>query len=129
MTAIGLVVLLVAAGLTLDVIVENTKHLSPDPSVVGQTLSGVNIGGFFLAGVVVGVVGLLGLTLLLAGLKRTRSRAKERKELRRESDSTGSLVAERDRLAAELDAERARSAALPATAAPVYPAQPGATEV
>ena len=129
MTAIGLIILLVATGVTLDIVLENTNKL--DASVVGQTLTGVNIGGFFIAGVIAGAVALLGLTLLLAGLRRSRTKAKERRHLVRENQGASDVAAERDRLAAELEQERARTATqaaapvdhgVPAGGAATYPA-------
>jgi len=105
MTAIGLIILLVAAGLTVDIILENTKTL--DASLIGQTLTGVNIGGFFIAGVIVGAAALLGLSLFIAGLRRARTKARERKHLVRENRGVGEVAAERDQLAAQLEAERA----------------------
>lgn len=121
MTAIGLIILLVAAGLAVDIVVENTKTL--DASVVGQTLTGVNIGGFFVAGVIVGAAALLGLSLLIAGLRRTRMKARERKHLVRENRGAGQVAAERDRLAAQLEAERA-TRSVPPTATYAVAAEP-----
>lgn len=121
MTAIGLIILLVAAGLAVDIVVENTKTL--DASVVGQTLTGVNIGGFFVAGVIVGAAALLGLSLLIAGLRRTRMKARERKHLVRENRGAGEVAAERDRLAAQLEAERA-TRSVPPTATYAVAAEP-----
>src|SRR4051794_25801617 len=125
MTALGLAIMIVAGAVTLDVILENTRNT--DASVVGQTISNVDLGGFFTAGVLVGIAGMIGLMLLLAGLARARRRRLERKELTRSYEGTAAhaetLQEERDRLAAELEQERSarsraeRSAAAPATSA------------
>lgn len=109
MAALGLAIMVVAGVVTLDVILENTRNT--DATVAGQTLSNVDLGGFFSAGVLVGLVGMLGLMLFLAGLKRANRRRLERKELSRSYEGTAAqaetLQQERDRLAAELEQERA----------------------
>lgn len=111
MAVIGLLILAIAAALTVDVVIENTKKLPNDPMVVGQTVSGFHVGTLFLGGVVIGVLGMLGLSLLLAGIRRARRRRLEREELTRSyqgaAGTAGSLQEERDRLAAELEQERA----------------------
>lgn len=111
MAVLGLLILAAAAALTVDVVLENTKKLAQDPMVLGQSVGGLRVGTLFLAGVVVGVLGLLGLSLILAGLRRARRRRVERKELDRNyqgaAGSAGSLQEERDRLAGELERERA----------------------
>ncbi len=113
MAVLGLLILALAAALTVDVVLENMKTLRPDPMVIGQTVSSINVGTLFLSGVVIGVLGMLGLSLLLAGLKRARRRRQERKELARSyqgaAGAAESLHEERDRLAAELEAERAKN--------------------
>ncbi|MDQ1633689.1 MAG: hypothetical protein QOJ32_498 [Frankiaceae bacterium] len=139
MTAIGLAIMIVAGIVTVDVVLENTRNT--DASVVGQTVANVDLGGFFTAGVLVGVALMLGLMLLLAGLRRARRQRLERKELARSYEGTAaqaeSLQEERDRLAAELESERRARASRPAAgtvggesadtrtrpvgAAPVYP--------
>jgi cytoskeletal protein RodZ len=108
MTAIGLAIMIVAGIVTVDVVLENTRNT--EASVVGQTIANVDLGGFFTAGVLVGVALMLGLMLLLAGLRRARRKRLERKELTRSYEGTAaqaeSLQEERDRLAAELESER-----------------------
>jgi hypothetical protein len=124
MSALGLAIMIVAGAVTLDVVLENTRNT--DASVVGQTIANVDLGGFFTAGVLVGVALMLGLMLLLAGLKRANRKRQERKELARTYEGTAAhaetLQDERDRLAAELEQERAarRNTSSPeTTAAPV----------
>jgi hypothetical protein len=108
MTAIGLAIMIVAGVVTVDVVLENTRNT--DASVVGQTIANVDLGGFFTAGVLVGVALMIGLMLLLAGLRRARQKRLERKELVRSYEGTAAqaetLQQERDRLAAELESER-----------------------
>src|SRR3954453_22945066 len=121
MSALGLAIMIVAGAVTLDVVLENTRNT--DASVVGQMVSNVDLGGFFTAGVLVGIAFMFGLMLLLAGLRRANRRRLERKELERSYAGTAThaetLQEERDRLAAELEEEgRARhhgEQAVPAT--------------
>src|SRR4051812_18673975 len=112
MAALGLAIMIVAGVVTLDVILENTSNT--DATVAGQTLSNVDLGGFFSAGVLVGLAAMLGLTIFLAGLKRANRRRLERKELSRSFEGTAAqaetLQQERDRLAAELEQERSARA-------------------
>jgi len=123
--------MLVAGAVTLDVILENTNNT--DASVVGQTVSNVDLGGFFTAGVLVGIAAMIGLMLLLAGLARARRRRLERKELTRSYEGTAAqaetLQDERDRLSAELEQERAaRMRAEHAGAAPSASAAPAGSD-
>ena len=101
MAVLGLLLLLSAAGLTLDVVLENTSSISVDG--VGQTFS-LSSGWLFVAGVATGAIGLLGVSMLVAGLARTR---RHRAALVESTDSLQGLQVERDRLAEQLDRERA----------------------
>jgi hypothetical protein len=134
MAALGLAIMIVAGAVTVDVVLENTRNT--DASVVGQTISNVDLGGFFTAGVLVGVFGMIGLMLLLGGLRRANRLRLERKELARSYEGTAAqadtLQEERDRLAAELEQERsARARAEQAVAAPAersaHPGRDGTT--
>src|SRR4051794_16972003 len=112
MAALGLAIMIVAGVVTFDVILENTSN--NDAAVAGQTPSNVDMGGFFSVGVLVGLAAMLGLMIFLAGLKRANRRRVERKELSRSFEGTAAqaetLQQERDRLAAELEQERATRA-------------------
>lgn len=112
MAALGLAIMVVAGIVTLDVVLENTRNT--DASIVGQTVANVDLGGFFTAGVLVGVAFMLGLMLLLAGLRRANRKRQERKELARSYEGSAAqaetLQEERDRLAAELEHERSARA-------------------
>src|SRR4051794_31413350 len=44
MSALGLAIMIVAGAVTLDVILENTRNT--DASIVGQTITNVDLGGF-----------------------------------------------------------------------------------
>ena len=101
MAILGLLLLLAAAGLAVDVVMQNTSSISVD--AVGQAFS-LSSGWLFVAGVATGAIGLLGLTMLVGGLTRARRRRATRVDTR---SSVEGLQAERDRLAEELQRERA----------------------
>jgi hypothetical protein len=102
MAVLGLLLLVSAVGLSLDVIFQNTSSIRVD--TLGQTFT-LSSGWLFVAGVITGAVGLLGVTLLLGGMARGRRR---RVALAQSRGASEELQADRDRLAAELDHERAR---------------------
>jgi hypothetical protein len=101
MAVLGLLLLLSAVGLSLDVVFQNTSSLNVD--ALGQTFSSTS-GWLFIAGVITGAVGLLGVTLLFGGMARARRR---RVALTDSRGTSQDLQADRDRLSAELDHERA----------------------
>ena len=101
MAVLGLLLLLCATGLTLDVVFQNTSSINVD--AVGQTFT-LSSGWLFVAAVITGAVGLLGVTMLLGGIARARRR---RAVLAESRGSAQDLQTDRDRLAAELDRERA----------------------
>jgi hypothetical protein len=101
MAVLGLLLLVSAVGLSLDVVFQNTSSISVD--ALGQTFT-LSSGWLFVAGVITGAVGLLGVILLLGGMARARRR---RVALARSRGDSRDLQADRDRLAAELDRERA----------------------
>jgi type II secretory pathway pseudopilin PulG len=111
MAILGLLLVLAATGLTLDVVFQNTSSISVD--ALGQTFT-LSSGWLFTAGVITGVVGLLGVTLLLGGMTRARRRQAALAQSRR---AARDLQVDRDRLAAELDQERAT------TPSPLQPSQ------
>ncbi len=109
MAVLGLLLLLSAVGLSLDVVFQNTSSISVD--TLGQTFT-LSSGWLFVAGVITGAVGLLGVTLLVGGMARAR---RSRVALAQSRGASEELQADRDRLAAELDHERAgRTSTTPA---------------
>jgi hypothetical protein len=107
---LGLLLLLLSGGLTAAVLVQNTGATSVD--VLGLTFSGLTLGGLFAAGVVTGAVALLGLALMLGGVRRARARRHARRqEVREVRDQRESLAEENARLQREL-AERTSDAAV-----------------
>ena len=113
MAILGLLLLLAATGLTLDVVFQNTASINVD--AVGQTFT-LSSGWLFVAAVATGAVGLLGVTMVLGGIARARHR---RAILAESRGSAQDLQTDRDRLAAELDRERAGRTST--SSAPVSP--------
>ena len=72
MVILGLLLLLAAGALTAAVVMANTDAVSV--SAFGESASGLTLGGLFLAGVITGAIAILGLTMILAGLSRRRTR-------------------------------------------------------
>lgn len=136
MAALGLL-LLAAAGL-FGVVVA-LANAGPEHTVAG----GVEIFGYttnmsggrlFLIGVITGVVGLLGVALMLGRVGRAAKQRKQHKQVVRQADEGASLRAERDRLAGELEQERAARAHEPAplaaaTSPPVSAGPPASQRV
>ena len=78
MVIVGLVVLLVAVIVGTVGVLGNaggTHPLSENFSVLGYHVTG-STGTLFLSGIVVGAVGMLGLTVLLAGARRSANRGR-----------------------------------------------------
>lgn len=82
MLALGLLLFVASGVIALGVVLDNTDAMTA--SAFGVTVDNVSIGGFFLAGAVVGVVFVLGLGLVLAGLSRRRRTRKDVKLTRRD---------------------------------------------
>jgi len=113
MVALGLL-LLAGAGVTVLVgFLANNGAENSIPNgfeVFGYDIN-TTTGRLFLYGAIVGVVGLLGLNLLLSGLGRgVKHRAASRRERKTYRHRTETLQEERDRLAGELEEERAARA-------------------
>ena len=76
MVALGLVLLVLAVLLTLGIVLFNGESYGAE--VFGVTISNVSIGGLFLAGVITGIVGTVGVALLLGGGARKRHKKASR---------------------------------------------------
>ena len=91
MVIIGLVVLFVAVFVGIVGVLGNagdTHPLAENFSVLGYHVTG-STGTLFLSGIVVGAVGLLGLSVLLAGARRSANRGRDaRRELARAQRET-----------------------------------------
>ncbi|MGN2638243.1 hypothetical protein ACTD5D_19010 [Nocardia takedensis] len=87
---LGLIVLLVAVIVAVAGVLSNagaTHALTGDFSVFGYHVTG-STGTLFLYGIIVGAVAMLGLSLLLAGARRTSRRGRmARRELRRREEN------------------------------------------
>lgn len=101
MVVLGLLLLLAAVGVGADVAIKNTASI--DVNAFGQTFS-LSPGWLFVVGAVTGAVALLGLSMMLTGGARARRRRRSLAETR---SSVGELQADRDRLAEEVERERA----------------------
>jgi uncharacterized membrane protein YcjF (UPF0283 family) len=81
---LGLILLAAAGVLTAAVVTSNTDSLAVD--LWGVTVSNVTLGVVFVAGMITTVLAVVGLGLLMGGLRRNRRLRKERKSLRRENE-------------------------------------------
>jgi len=106
MIIIGLVLLIGAAVVGLDLIWKN-HYTMRSPALFGQTMGIHSAGTFFLLGAITGAVLLLGLALILAGLRRKGSQAKqhraERKEAKNASRERDKAQKENEQLRRRLD--------------------------
>jgi hypothetical protein len=97
---VGCLVLAASVGLAVDVVTENGTSMQI--LAFGHTYA-MSPGSLFVIGCATGVLGLLGFAFMIRGMAAARTR---RTVLRESLGATESLKAERDRLAAALDAER-----------------------
>jgi hypothetical protein len=97
MIIIGLVLLIAAAVFGLDLIWKN-HYAMRSPALFGQTLGIHNAAEFFILGAITGAVLLLGIALLLAGIRRKGTKARQHRAQRKEAQIAGR---ERDQAEAE----------------------------
>lgn len=113
---LGLVMLIVALVVGIAGVLTNagSAHaLTDDFSVFGYHVSG-STGTLFLYGIVVGVVAMLGLSLLLAGARRTSRRGSAaRRGLKQSHLETEAALEDRNELIGQRDAARAQAAGPP----------------
>ncbi len=106
---LGLIILVAALIVGVAGVLGNggSAHAVAHFSVLGYHLTG-SAGTLFLSGIVVGAAGLLGLSLLLAGARRTSRRGSAaRRGLRQSRRETAAASQERDDLIEQRDAARA----------------------
>ncbi len=112
----GLVILLAAVIIGVAGVLGNggSGHaLTHGFSVLGYHVTG-STGTLFLTGIVVGAVALAGLSLLLAGARRTSRRGSAaRRGLRQSRRETAAVSQDRDDLIGQRDTARAQSASAP----------------
>src|ERR1700685_4049687 len=109
---LGLVILVAALVVAVAGIMGNggSAHQVSHFSVLGYHLTG-SAGTLFLTGIVVGAAGLLGLSLLLAGARRTARRGSAaRRGLRQSRRETAAVSQQRDDLIGPREATRADTA-------------------
>lgn len=83
MAVLGLILLAAAGVLTAAVVTSNTDSLSVD--LWNISVSNVTLGVVFVAGMITTVLAVVGLGMLMAGLRRGRRLRQERRSLRREN--------------------------------------------
>lgn len=119
MIIIGLVLLIAAAGFGLDLIWKNSYAIKA-PHVFGQALDIHHASTFFIAGAVTGAAVLLGIALLMAGLRRKGSKAKQHRQDRKEAKNAGrerdKVQKENENLRQRLDSDDADASSGGATA-------------
>src|ERR1035441_3796193 len=117
---IGLVILIaaVAAGVAGVLSNNGSGHPLTHPfAALGYHVTG-STGTLFLYGIVVGALGLLGLSLLLAGARRTSRRGRQaRRGLTQSRRETAAASQDRDDLIDQRDTARAYTASMPGTGA------------
>ena len=107
MIVLGVVLLVLAVLATLGVSLFNGGDVS-NAEVFGVSLANVSVGGLFVAGVVTGVVGALGLGLMLSGGARKRQKkVATKREVKSVRGEASTLAEENARLQDQLERERA----------------------
>lgn len=118
---IGLVILVAAVVAGVAGVLSNggSGHALTHPfAVFGYHVTG-STGVLFLYGIVVGAVGLAGLSLLLAGARRTSRRGREaRRGLKRSRRETAAVTQNRDDLIEQHETARADTASTPGNGDP-----------
>ena len=125
---LGLIVLIAAVVIGVAGVLVNhgSGHALVHPfAVFGYHVTGSD-GRLFLYGIVVGAIGLAGLSLLLAGARRTSRRGSAaRRRLRQSRQETAAVSRDRDDLIDQRDAARAHQAGTPGNSTPRTDSQPG----
>jgi hypothetical protein len=123
---IGLLVLIAAVVVAVAGVMTNSGPGHPVGgafTVFGQSVTGLSTGQLFLSGVVLGVVGMLGLSILTGAFTRRLASSGARRELRDARRETTAARADSDRLTRRLDDEHATRAeaetAIPESPQPV----------
>ena len=87
---LGLILLAAAGVLTAAVVTSNTDSLSVD--LWGVSVTNVTLGVVFVAGMITTVLAVVGLGLLMGGMRRNRRLRQERRSLRRENEQLSQRV-------------------------------------
>jgi uncharacterized membrane protein len=126
MVIVGLLILLAAIGVGLSGVWANSgsEHLlGQDFTVLGLQLSGLTTGQLFGYGIFIGVLGMLGLSLLLGVFNKRLASRRSRRALTGSQKESHALRTDRDRLAQQLDDEHAATASSDAPRASGSPAE------
>jgi UPF0716 family protein affecting phage T7 exclusion len=127
---LGLMLLIAAVVVGVAGVLTNASHahsLTHGFVVFGYHVTG-STGTLFLSGIVVGAVGLLGLSLLLASARRAARRGHTaRRELKQSRHETALVSRDRDQAVDQREAARAETASLRADDAPRRDVSPTAT--
>lgn len=105
---IGLFILGIAAILGVVGVATNNDSahtLGGDFAIFGQHLSGASTGRLFLYGIVVGVVAVLGLSILRGAFSRSLASRGLQRELKKSREETAALRLDYDRLTQQLGKE------------------------
>jgi hypothetical protein len=128
MIILGLVVLIAAVVVGVTGVMGNRglSHALVHPfSVFGYHVTGSE-GRLFLYGIVIGAVGVAGLSLLLAAARHTFRRGSDaRRDLRQSRQETTDVSRDRDDLLDQRETARAYAAGVPGDGAPVGDVRPG----
>ena len=118
MILLGLLLMAACAALAVDAVVQNTSVMHA--VAFNQPISHLSLGAIFVAGAVVGLLFALGLLMFTGGIGRAGRKRRERRVASRQASAeTQALREHNERLAAELEQERASSA---------YPAETAAAD-
>ncbi len=106
---IGLIVLIASAGVAVAGVAGNSgsaHSLGDSFGIFGQHPTGLSTGQLFAFGIGVGVVGMLGLSMLLGAFTRRLASRGSRRALKTSRRESTDLRLDRDRLSQQLDDER-----------------------
>ena len=105
MVLLGAILLVLCLVLGAGIVLSNTDAITAE--AFGVSLSNVSLGGFFLAGVVIGALAVLALGMLLGGAARKRrKRTALKREVKTARGEQETLAERNARLEAELERER-----------------------
>ena len=106
MILLGLLLMAACAALAVDAVVQNTSVIHA--IAFNQPISHLSLGAIFVAGAVVGLLFALGLLMFTGGIGRAGRKRRERRAAARQANAeTQALREHNERLAAELEQERA----------------------
>jgi len=102
---LGFLLLLAAGGIAVAGLAGNqgSTPAGESFSLLGQSVTGLSLGQIFLVGLVVGAVGMLGLSMLLGTFNRRSASRRSRSDLTASRRESAVLRDDRDRLTRRLD--------------------------